>query len=288
MATKKNQSTAIMKWDEELAKLAEETVNQVVSKGGGSFFSLRGGQLAYGGSPVPENKMICVIVDSVLENTYYEGDFDPDEPGPPSCYAFGRDESTMAPHEQAASPQAPSCAECQWNQWGSAERGRGKACRNRVRLAVLSAGNITRNGPEVETDPTFYAKGEMGVLPLPPTSVNGWAKYAKQIKGTLHKPPLAVVTEVSVVPDPKTQFKVAFELIDQAPDAAIPALLERNKESRESIALPYPERAEAETKPARKSSGRKPAQRKSSGATDKGKARRPAQEKTPNTRTTKW
>ena len=74
MTKKKNE---VMKWDDELAKMAqvaadmEETVT-------GQFFSLKGGILSWNDAPVPNNEMAVIILDSILENVFYEGAYDPE------------------------------------------------------------------------------------------------------------------------------------------------------------------------------------------------------------------
>ena len=42
MATKKTQTTALVKWDEELAKQAEIAAGMEANTGGGQFFSTKG------------------------------------------------------------------------------------------------------------------------------------------------------------------------------------------------------------------------------------------------------
>jgi hypothetical protein len=261
MARKK--TTAMAQWDRELAELANEAADQEAGTGGGSFFSLRGGQLTFDGAPVPGNEMAVVVLDSVMENVYFEGDFDPDNPAGPKCYAYAREESALKPHEAVKSPQSEQCSDCPHNQWGTADRGRGKACKNRRRLGVLSGGTITRGDVELEEDPDHFARAELGILPLPPTSLNSWGAYVKSLAVT-KRPPLAVYTRVSVVADPKTQFKVQFELIQTVPNEIVAVLLKRNKELRETNGLdfPYPEREEVSAPAPKKGTRRKTTKKK--------------------------
>ena len=69
-------TTAITKWDEQLAKMAQDAAKVVEGlAGGGSFIKTRGG-LFYKDMPIPDNKMRVVVVDHVLINAFYEGKFD--------------------------------------------------------------------------------------------------------------------------------------------------------------------------------------------------------------------
>jgi hypothetical protein len=257
-ALAKRATSAIANWDEELAKQAEAAAAQEANTGGGQFFSLRGGQLKLNDAPLPNNEIAAVIIDSVLENVYYAGDFDPDNPASPSCYAFGRDEDSMEPNEAVEEKQADGCADCPMNQWGSAETGRGKACRNRRRIAVIPAGTIDRNGEfEAYDDPDHFAKAQVAYLALPPTSINGYGAWVKQVAGALKRPPHAVFARIAVVPDQKTQLKVTFETLGPVPNELLPAVIKRHDEVAANIEFPYQKVERQDPKAKRKAKPRK-------------------------------
>lgn len=240
MARKKTKSTAVAKYDDQLAAMAAAAAEQEANTGGGTFFSIRGGTLKLNDSPLPNNEMAVIIVDSVLENTYYEGDFNSDDPQAPVCFAFGRSDDDIAPHESVKRKQAPTCSECSHAEWGSADRGRGKACRNRRRLALIPAGEIDRNGDfEAEENPKHFADAAVAYLALPPTSINGFGAYVKKVAATLQRPPFAVFTKIRVVPDEKTQLKVLFDLIDGVPAPLIQTMIDRHNAEKEVIDFPY-------------------------------------------------
>ena len=143
--TEASTGTALVKWEEELAKQAEVAAGMEANVGGGQFFSMQGGQLKFNDNPVPGNQMAVIILDHILENVFYDGDFDPNNPQPPTCFAFGRSDDDMAPHETVVAEgqaQNETCNGCPFNQWGSADKGRGKACRNTRRLAMIPAGTL--------------------------------------------------------------------------------------------------------------------------------------------------
>src|ERR1017187_7596078 len=142
MAVKKQAGTAMAKWDETLSRLAQESTQVVAGlAGGGNFVKTRGG-LSYKDAPIPDNKMRVIVLDHVLCNTYYEGKFDPDDPTIPVCYAFGTNAHLMAPHEDSEKAQSKQCEGCPQNEWGTADVGRGKACKNGVRLALMVEGDL--------------------------------------------------------------------------------------------------------------------------------------------------
>lgn len=249
METKKpaaSKSTAIIRWDEELAKQAEVAAGMEANTGGGQFFSLKSGILSWQGAPLPNNQMAVVILDSIFENVYYEGKYDPDTPQGPTCFAFGREEKTMAPHAiviKSGNSQAGAsglCEDCKMNEWGSAEIGRGKACRNTRRLAMIPAGTFNQAGKfELIEDEEHYETTTVGFMKLPVTSVKGYASFVKQVAGALRRPPFGIVTKVKVVPDPKTQFKVVFEPIMNLPDEIMGVIMKRREEAQATIDFPY-------------------------------------------------
>lgn len=242
-AAKASESRALVNWDTELAKEAEAAASREASTGGGgNFFSFRGATLSYQDSPVPNNEMAVVIVDSIFENVYYEGRYDPENPAPPTCFAFAREESELQPHKVVvAADQAVNseCESCPMNEWASADTGRGKACRNTRRLAVINAGSLGDRGRFEPADMDHLASTEIAYMRLPVTSVKGYATFVKQVAGTLRRPPYGIFAKIRVVPDAKSQFKVVFEAIDQVPNDLMDVVVRRRKEAQISIEQPY-------------------------------------------------
>ena len=241
----------------EKAKLAA-AIEQGVG-GGGSFVSVQGGRLSFQGAEIPGNKMIVVVVDHILENLYYGDErYDPENPSPPLAYAFGRDEDTIRWHENSIEEYAGElCKDSDINQWGSADKGKGKACKNIRRLALLTEDQI-EDAESIEAATPAYMK-------IPVTSVKGWAGYVRQLANTLERPPLGVLTEISVVPDPKSQFKVQFKLVEAIDDAEIlEALFAKQEIVEKEIEFPYaPASEEEEEEDERPARGRaKPAAKK--------------------------
>lgn len=242
MKLAKRSGSAIVKWDEELAKYAQEGVAREALPSG-MFISVRAGQLSIAGQPVKDNKLQVVVVDYVNENAMYVGDFDADAPQPPVCYAFGRDEKDMRPHEKCSEPQSEACVGCPNNVFGSSERGKGKACKNIRRLALLSADNLSK---ESLTD------GDVLYLKVPVTSVKAWALYVRGVASNFKRPAFAVVTELSVVPDPKSQFKLTFRYVGEIERDLLPALMQRREKVAEEIGFPYQEAAPVQPKKGKK------------------------------------
>lgn len=236
-------STAVTNWDEEMAKQAAIAAGMEANAGGAAGFSVRGGILSFNEMPIPGNQMAVVILDSILENTFYEGAYDPDNITPPTCFAFGRDDATLAPHEnvvERGQEQHEKCQGCPMNAFGTADKGRGKACGNRRRMLLIPAGDIDVSGRFTAfDDEDHFAAAPGGIMKLPPTSVKGYANFVKQVAGSLHRPPHAIFTKVQVVPDAKTQFKITFTPLAPAPNNIIPILMQRHADAAPLIEVPY-------------------------------------------------
>ena len=242
----------VNKFDAQLAALAAQSATaEENALAGGSFLSTKGGRLSYKGQMIPGDKMNIVVIDSVLENSYYDVPYEPNSPASPVCYAFGRDEKTMAPHDKAPEPECTQCKGCHKNEFGSADRGAGKACSNLRRLAFIVEGDLK----DVEAADVTYLK-------VPVMSVKNWASYVTTLHSTLQRPPLAVVTELSVVPDDKSQFRLQFKLVAEIKDSAtLTELLSKNEVEQERIAFPY-QVVEREEAPAPQQKGGKAAPKK--------------------------
>ena len=248
--------TAITKWDEELAKEAAIAAGMEQSATGGNFFKTKSGVLTFGDMPLKDNQVGAIVVDHILENVLYIGKYDPDNPTSPECFAFGRDEAKLAPHpnvvaakqnplmdpEKPEGPRATTCAECPMNKWGSADTGKGKACKNTRRLALISAG--TFNGEKFELvsgkdQEEYFKTTPIGYLKPMVTSVKAFATYVTQAAGAMGRPPHGLVTKIKLEPDVKNQFKLTFTGISKVPDSIQGIIMARNKASKDTIEFPY-------------------------------------------------
>ena len=207
MATKppSKPTTQMNSYDAELAAFAK--AGAAIETPASNFISTRGGRLSYQGNEIPGNKMNVVVIASMMENHYYTDRFDPDNLSSPKCFAFSEDGQGMAPHELSAEKQAETCAACPHNQFGSADVGRGKACKNIRKLGI-----ITEDGLE------DVGAAELAVLKVPVTSVKEWGSYVNLLNSNFSLPAFAVLTEISCVPHPKFQFQLKFKMLGKITD----------------------------------------------------------------------
>lgn len=267
-------STSLTLWEEEMAGAAVAQGAAEKPMGFNSSISFRGGIMSVDGNMVEGNELDCVILTSMYENQYYTKAFDPNAIQTPDCYAFSEpdaDPEGMAPHAEvgAESKQGDDnglCANCWANEMGSADVGRGKACKNVKRIVVVPADALV----SVEA----MEAAEMRVAKIPVMSVKNLSGYIKnKLAEEVKRPTWGVVTTMKVVPDQKSQFKVLFsfqELIsfDQGLYDALKAKIQ---EAKTSIGNPYPKFAEGEApvappkKGQRGVPGRAPAAKKAAG-----------------------
>lgn len=223
------EETSLVKWEKELADLAVASAGIEESVQVGNFIGTKGGQLSYRNQPIPGNKMEVVVLDHILANMFYKGRFDADNPTGPVCFAFGLADKELAPHEKCVEPQSDTgCHDCQHNEFGSADTGKGKACKNSRRIALIPAGNLEA----IENE-------EPALLHIPPTSVQGWAAYVQALKQSWNMPPIAFITEVSTVPDNKVQFRVLFKQVEQVNPKYMGALLKKRKDFNAQLYTPF-------------------------------------------------
>lgn len=264
-ATRKG--TEVGDWRGELAKSAKAAVasEETAATGGGRFFSLRAGQLSFDDAALPGNQMACVILDSIFETTYYEQDFNPDDPQPPTAFAFGRDQAEMRWNEEHSDPAFAGklCSESEVCQWGSADVGKGKAAKEMRRLAIIPAGTYRPLGKgggfelELFDEVEPFRTADLAYMKIPVMSVKGFATYLKQVAEQFERPLWGVVTRVYVEPDPKSQFRVKFELLEVIEDEDIlQALYLRHKEAEKEIDFPYLPRTDDDNTPAQRTASK--------------------------------
>jgi hypothetical protein len=217
-------------FEDQLAKMAMETVKAEQSGLTATFLSTQGGTLKYRGNAITDNKLACVILSAPVERLYYDARYDPTKIIGPKCFAIAAIATGMGPAPNVEEPAHATCESCPKNEWGSAVNGgKGKACRETRRLLLIPADSI---GTVAAVE-----SAEIAALRPPVTSLKNYATYVQTVATTMKRPPLAVITEIAVVPDPKTQFKVTFTVVKAIEDMAIiQALMARaDKEVQKAI-----------------------------------------------------
>lgn len=219
-------------WEEEMAAEAKEAAATVAPTS--QRLSFKGGNISLGDTKL-ENPLPVIIADFCLENALYEEAYDPERPAPPVCFALGRKEEELAPHPLSTKPQHEKCRGCPQNEFGSS--GKGKACKNSIRLAIVSGG--------VEGD--GVAATEVLNATLPPTNLGAWGNYVKGLRD-MGLPPWGAITELKNEVF-KTWFKVSFRPIGKVTQEVYAGLKARKGSIEEQLMQPFKPREEGEEKP---------------------------------------
>jgi hypothetical protein len=247
----KSKTAAIVKWEERFAGYAKKATDQV--KGiGGSGTSVRFGRnaISIAGAPVKGGKLECVVVGNCAFNAWYEDDYDPNEITPPDCYAFAvlADDEDMAPHKDAVNKQHTTCHGCKQNEFGTAKRGKGKACGNKTKLALLVASDVD-TAASVSTS-------ELANAFVSPTNNKYWAAYVRELADEHGRPPWSVITEITSLDDEKNQIRLEFRMVDKIDnDEILTALEKRAEKVQDFLQVPYAAPVERAKKPAGKAAG---------------------------------
>ncbi len=230
MAKKKASSeTGVVSWQDMMADEAKEVAKTERPRVG--RISLQSGVMAYEGTPVPDNEMICIVADVVEEQVYYDQPFEPGVVNPPACFAFGDVGSRLKAHESVPERDWKNwgdCETCLMNQWREPPK-KGKPCGNRRKLAILPGGLSAEE----------YNTAEIAVLSLPVMSVKNWGTYVNQLNAMHQRPSWGVMTKIMVRPDPKSQFRVHFEFVSLLEDEVIGAVHGKRDMCRNTLLVPY-------------------------------------------------
>ncbi len=123
-----------------------------------------------------------IILAFASHNAYYEKEYDKDNIVPPNCFAIGLVKNDdLERSENSPDPQpedgGTECKTCWANQWKSAPKGNGKACKNSIKLAILCE------------------DGEVRPLGLSSTALKPFGEYVREIVQAFGVPPYGVMTE---------------------------------------------------------------------------------------------
>jgi len=249
MATKKASKSVVVAppkglvvggWRERAAKsiAVGKQASAKLPQQSGNFISFRGGSPSLGGVNLP-NPLPLVILAYDAERAYYSKPYQPDVMATPDCYSY----DSLVPHEKSKVPQSDACSQCRFNEFGSAQNGKGKACKEGAKFAAIHADAL--ESPEKIAAATII-QGRLSVL-----NAKGFRNYV----GYFEDSDIAVwqsVTQLSVAPDSKSQYAVTFSnIVAELDDTDLDAIAVRVDEAEKMLAQPYPDLDEAPKAPAK-------------------------------------
>ena len=126
----------------------------------------------------------AILLDWRWVNTLYSSAYHPEQRVPPDCWAIAPSPERLVAAVDCAQPQHASCRDCPKNQFGSA--GRGKACKNGIRLALIPP------EPTPETVPW--------TLTISPTGIKPFLAYTHPLLQVWGKLPIQMITRIGFNP----------------------------------------------------------------------------------------
>jgi hypothetical protein len=193
---------------------------------GGNKLSIKGGKFSYKGASLGEELKV-IILSSAFVNEFYNSDFDPESITPPACFAINQEsEEALQPHDSSPEKQNDICHGCPQNEWGTG-KGKGKACSNRRRLALINA------------EDEDFAESEIVMLSIGPTSLKNWKGYVKSLEKKLQRPPFAVVTTLTFDDEadwPVIEFELTHPIED---DEQLEIIMSRIDEGSDIVLTPF-------------------------------------------------
>lgn len=139
------------------------TLRRIATNTNGTFKRIVGGEQV--GKAVA-HQLDVIIVDLLPEvsREFYAGEYDPDAKGTlPDCWS----NDGITPEAKAKNKQAASCAKCPANVDGSGNKGKGRACRFKRRVAVLVVGDPSGEAYQMSfAAMSLFGKGTDNVHPF--------------------------------------------------------------------------------------------------------------------------
>ena len=160
----------------------------------------------------------AIILDHVVVQQYYPGEYKRDEVAPPVCFAIGEAIASMAPSTASQNKQCDTCAACPQNQWGTARQGKGKACKEGRLIAVVP--------------PDFDDETPIWLIQASATALKAYDTYVSQCMANYNAPPIKVITTIGF--DPKQDYPT-LRFAGIRPNSRIAESVGRMEEARQRL-----------------------------------------------------
>ena len=175
------------------SRVAPPTDGKISTRG--KVFTLPDGRTSNG-------PLKLIILDWRIVHAYYTGIYDPAKRASPDCWALSTDLDCAPDPTKVKTIKCESCAKCPFNEYGSGATGKGKACKESRRLAVI---------PTDATEDTIPL-----VLEVSPTGIKSFEAMVTRLN-SIGKHPMEAVAEVAFKSDahyPTLVFNVDSMLDD--------------------------------------------------------------------------
>jgi len=180
------------------AALAKEvdTIADRIGAPSGNKINLSDSTFALPNGRVVDGPFELVIIDFVSSNAYYDGlKYNPKDPKPPVCYAFGQGKhETLSPVPESPKRQSDDCANCLQFEWPAGGK---RECKNNQKLVVIDP---NADEPEVM------------IIEVSPTALTRFDALVSTVKDVYAAPPIKVIVAFNFVPK-LTYPTLTFEIV---------------------------------------------------------------------------
>ena len=263
---KPTNTTQLNTWDSELAEQAKIAAAAEASTVERTWVNLAGA-LSVGDVRQPNDQLAVVVLDNIHVNAYYTQAYNAATPSSPGCFALGRalpdgtiegletktGTTELAPHKDVTSPVCETCAACPKNQFGTATSGsgKGKACQNTRRLAMVPAGSMS-DGKFKPFDARTFGEQKLLLMKLSPTNGKPFGAHVQNVAAVASRPLYATYTVITRKVHAVNQYQLDWVFAGKIPDTHKDATLKHLDLAKASIVFGFtqdPEKAEVPNTP---------------------------------------
>ncbi len=224
-----SRSIVVPGWRDQAAKSIAKgkEVSRKLPAPGGNFFSFRNGVLTLGGETL-DSPMPLVILSYSFERSYYSQQYQADVMATPDCYSYDGD----VPHPESPVKQSTNCEECRLNQFGTAQNGQGKGCKEGAKFAAIHADSA--DSPDKVATATIV-QGRLSVL-----NAKTFRNYVGYFEDN-NTPIWQGISDLTVKPDSRSQYAAKFSKRQaEFDDDILDAIAVRVNEADKLLDAPYP------------------------------------------------
>lgn len=185
VAARKSTAVATTDWQKKMEERANAQSARIEAAGG-NYISIKNNEFTYQGADLGDDLHV-IVLGFVYYNEYFDIPYDSDNPSSPACYSIADIVADLEPAEDSPNKQCDTCKDCELNVFGSADNGKGKACGNKRRIAVIAESDLDNDIGDIE----------IAIIKVPVTSGKAFDKYAKGINKTMRLPIDGVITSIT-------------------------------------------------------------------------------------------
>lgn len=220
-------------WKQRLMAKAKAQHEAIDVSAGTKMSINKKGEFEFQGSNLG-NAIEVVVLAFCNAKQWYNGPYQKDNPSPPACFALKQSTENIAPHADSPEPQSEVCKGCPKNEWGSGKSASGKdakACKDKVRIAVIHVDDI-KNLDDI-------SQAQIALMELPVMSAAPFKKYAKKLTGATDLPLWCFVTKLKADEESDYEKLESASMVEEVPPGLLDGLEKLSEQGDEMVLAPY-------------------------------------------------